>query len=160
MLWENDGSATDVVNAITEITGDGALMDSFRRKLTAEADAKHQALITDFNDIATRVHETERVAENETGLIPDFSIPAILYHQYAAEFRFKAAELGITLEGNGYECWYCPDFIKHYKKKHPEMVHVEAKRAASIIVPGNKYGSVTSPEANRTSFTHGGMIAA
>jgi hypothetical protein len=140
MLWENDGSAADVVNALTEVVGDGAIMDSMRLHLTAQADRKHQTLLDDFDAIATRIHGVERVADDDTGLIPDFSIPLTLYHKYAFEFKLKAAELGIVLEGNGYECWYCPDFIRHYKKKHPEMVHKEAKRAPSIVVTGNKYG--------------------
>lgn len=140
MLWENDGSATDVVNTLTEIVGDGAIMDSMRRKLSAEADGKHQQLLNDFDAIATRIHGVERVAEDDTGLIPDFSIPLVMYHSYAAEFRFKAAQEKIVLEGNGYECWHCPEFVAWFKKKHPELVHKEAKRAPSIIVPGNKYG--------------------
>lgn len=140
MLWENDGSAADVVNALTEIHGDGAIMDSMRRKLTAEADGKHQQLLEDFDAIATRIHGVERVAEDDTGLIPDFSIPLVMYHSYAFEFKLKAAKEGIVLEGNGYECWYCPEFVAWFKKKHPELVHKEAKRAPSIIVPGNKYG--------------------
>lgn len=144
MLWENDGSASDVVNALTEVVGDGAIMDSMRRLLTAQADGKHQQLLNDFDDIATRIHGVERVAEDDTGLIPDFSIPLILYHQYAAEFRFKAAEQKIVLEGNGYECWHCPEFVAWFKKKHPELVHKEAKRAPSIIVPGNKYGGLAA----------------
>lgn len=161
MLWENDGSAADAINAITEELGDGVVMDAMRRHLTATEERKHQSLLDDFNGIAARIHECrERRVEDETGLVPDFSVPAIHYHQYATEFRLRAAEAGITLEGNGYECWQCPDFIAFYKKKHPEMVFKEAARNATIIVPGSKYGSVTSPAANRTSFTHGGLIAA
>lgn len=144
MLWENDGSATDAVNAITEVVGDGAIMDAFRRQFSAQADRKHQTLLDDFDAIATRIHGVERVAEDDTGLIPDFSIPLALYHSYAAEFRFKAAQEKIVLEGNGYECWYCPEFVAWFKKKHPELVHKEAKRAPSIIVPANKYGKVAA----------------
>lgn len=159
-LWEQDGGAADIVNALTDVVGDGTMMDVMRRHLRATADAHETALKNDLEGIATRIHGVERVADDETGLIPDFSVPEILWHQYPAEFRFTAAELGITLEGNGYECWYCPDFVAWFKKKHPELVHREAPRAATIIVPGNKYGGVSTADANRKSFTHGGLIAA
>lgn len=139
MLFENDGSPADIANAFTEIVGDGAVMDAMRRKLASEQDGRRQREIDDFNAIAARVNETERVANNETGLIPDFSVPALLYHTYAADFKMKAIQEGITLEGNGYECWACPEFIAWFKKRHPELVHKEAPRAATIIVPAGKY---------------------
>lgn len=164
MLWENDGSATDVVNVITEEVGDGTIMDAFRRHLTATADSKKADEIALQNAIAARVNECERRAEDETGLIPDFSIPIMHYHGYAFEFKLKAAEMGITLESNGYECWYCPDFTAWYKKKHPEQCFKEAKRAASIIVPATKYSATTGEAqaagAHKSQFTHGGLIAA
>lgn len=159
-LWENSGDAADVINAFADEHGDGTIMDAMRRHFRATADRHETALRNQFDAIAARVHETERVAEDETGMIPDVSIPVLMYHQYAADFRFKAAQEGITLEGNGYECWSCPEFIAWFKKKHPELVHREAARKATIIVPGSKYGGVTSREANRTHFTHGGLIAA
>ena len=159
-LWENDGGAADFINVLTEDIGDGTMMDALRRHFRLTADAHETQLQQDMHGIASRLHNVERRVHEETGLVPDFSVPVLLYHQYAADFKFKAAELGITLESNGYECWHCPDFIKWFKKKHPELVHKEAARNATIIGPGNKYGGVTSKETNRTSFTHGGLIAA
>lgn len=135
MLFENDGGPADIINAFTEIHGDGAVMDAMRRKLEAGLEGRIATERAEFDAIASRVHETERVAHDETGLIPDFSVPVLLYHTYAAEFKLKAAEQGIRMEGNGYECWACPEFIAWFKRKHPELVHVEAKRNAAIIVP-------------------------
>jgi hypothetical protein len=142
MLWENDGSAGDAINAIADEIGDGVVMDAMRKHLRAGGDAHETRLLTDLDAIAERLHGVERVAENETGLIPDVSIPVILYHQYPAEFRMQAARSGIALDSQGYECWSCPEFVTWFKKKHPELVHKEAKRAASIIVPGSKYGGL------------------
>lgn len=154
MLFENDGGAADVVNAFTEIHGDGAVMDAMRSKMAREQEGKMLAERQALAAIAARVNETERRAEEQTGLIPDFSVPAIHYHQYAAEFKFAALERGIVLEGNGYECWACQDFIAFYKRKHPENVFKEAKRNTTIIV--NEGASAPL----KKSFTHGGLIAA
>lgn len=156
-LWENDGGAADFINVLTEDIGDGTMMDALRRHFRLTADAHETQLQQDMHGIASRLHKVERRVHEETGLVPDFSVPVILYHQYAADFRFKAAELGITLESNGYECWSCPDFIRWFKKKHPELVHKEAQRNATIIVPGDKYGAAR-PLA--TTTTTGGLIAA
>ncbi len=154
MLWENDGSASDLINVLTEEIGDGTMMDALRRHLRGTADRHELQLQQDMHDVAARLHGVERRVHEETGLVPDFSVPQILYHQYAAEFKFKAAKEGITLDANGYECWQCPEFIAWFKKKHPELVHKEAPRNATIIVPGKKYGSV------RETANPGGLLAA
>jgi len=140
MLFENDGSPADIINAFTEIHGDGAVMDAMRRKLAADQEGRIATEIREFNAIAARVHETERVAHDETGLIPDFSVPVLLYHTYAAEFKLKAAEQGIRMEGNGYECWDDEDFINWYKRRYPQLCYTEAPRNARIIV--NDFGKL------------------
>lgn len=157
MLFENDGSAADVVNYYTEMFGDGTIMDAMRRKLAHEQEGKLAAEQQEIKQVAARVHDCrERHVHNDTGLVPDFSAPLRHYHGYAAAFKIRCDELGIPLEQNGYECWSDADFIAWYKRRYPELCFKEAQRNARIIV--NE--SVTSPAANQKTFTHGGLIAA
>ena len=146
MLWDNDGSAADVVNYCTEIFGDGTIMDAFRRKLAREQVGKLQAEEAEFQAVAHRVKTTkERRVENATGLQAIGSIPLKLYHGFAAAFKMRAEEQGMTLESNGYECWSDEEFL-NWLRKHPKyscLFYREAPRNARIIV--NDRPMVTTP---------------
>lgn len=160
-LFENDGGAADVLNFYAEIYGDGAVMDAIRAKMTREQDGAQAQLNQDVADTAKRVNECrERRVHNETGLAPDFSVPVRIYHGWAAACKMRCLEEGIVLDNNGYECWSDDWHIARFKRLYPDCVFKEAPRNATIVTPATKYGSVTAPEANRTQFTHGGLIAA
>jgi hypothetical protein len=141
---ESDGSASDALNAFASIYGAGAVMDSFRKRLAASADKRRQAEIDEVASVAAHVHSSEVTGFGETEMRPTQGIPQVHYHKYAADFRMKAAREGIILEGNGYECWECADFLRWYRKKHPELVYVEGKRNATIITPATKYTSLSA----------------
>jgi hypothetical protein len=141
MLWENDGSATDIVTVLVEDVGEGTFMDRYRKKLAAEQDARKADEISLINRLAQSIHASEVVALPETGMIPDVGIPDIHYHQYAWHFRELAAKQGITLPENGYECWGCEDFMRFYRKKHPELCYKAAPRAPVITVAA-KYAPI------------------
>lgn len=135
MLFENDGSAADVVNFYAEMFGDGTIMDAMRRKMTHEQEGKLTAEKREIAETAARVNECkERRVQNDTGLVPDFSAPLRHYHGYAAAFKLRCSELGILLEENGYECWQDPDFIAWYKDRYPQLCFKEAARNARILV--------------------------
>jgi hypothetical protein len=154
MLFENDGSASDVVNYYAELFGDGTIMDAMRRKMAREQEGKLTLEQREIAETAARVNECkERRVQNETGIVPDFSAPLRHYHGYAAAFKLKAEEEGIILDNNGYECWADTDFQAWYRKRYPELCFKEAPRNARIIVN-------ESAGAPRKSFTHGGLIAA
>jgi hypothetical protein len=153
-LWENDGSASDAVNALTEVHGDGAIMDSMRQFLPKVEERRNLALKRDHEDIMERNAGVERVAEEETGLIPAFSIPVIDYHSYAADFRMAAAEQGIELEGNGYECWHDDHFVNWYLAQNPHLRHQEAKRNATVIV------EQAGKDAMKGAVNPGGLVLA
>lgn len=160
-LFENDGSAADVLNFYAEIYGDGAVMDAIRAKMTREQDGEQAQINKDVADTAKRVNECrERRVHDETGLVPDFSVPLRIYHGWAAAVKMKHLELGIVLPQNGYEWTTDTWHIARFKRLYPDCVFKEAPRNATIVTPATKYGSVTSAAANRTSFTHGGMVAA
>lgn len=160
-LFDNDGSSADVLNFYAEIYGDGAVMDAMRSKMSREQDGNRAQLNKEVAETAARVNECrERHVENDTGLAPDFSVPYRIYHGWPAAVKMKCLEEGITLEQEGYECWYDPWHIARFKRLYPDCVFKEAARNATIVTPATKYGSVSAPEANRTQFTHGGLIAA
>jgi hypothetical protein len=156
MLFDNDGSSTDVVNAYTEIFGDGRVMDGLRHKLKLEQVGVQTLEQKEIHAVALKVNECrERKVENETGLVPDFSVPARHYHLYAAAFNLRAKECGMVLDGNGYECWVDDDFVGWYKERYPMLVYKEAARNAMILV--NESPLAGAPY--RTQLTHGGLIA-
>ena len=134
-LFDNDGSPTDVINFYADLFGDGAIMDSFRAKFAAEREGKLTLEQKEVNACIKGVQECPaRRVENATGLAPDFRVTQRQYHGYAAAFKMKAAEQGMTLEGNGYECWQDDDFKNWFKKRHPGQVFREEARNARIIV--------------------------
>lgn len=135
MLFENDGSPTDILNAYAEMFGDGVVMDAMRIKLIAIADQKTGRVKQAIERAAQRVKEYKerRVIEAMGDICPDFEVPRELYDDYATAFKLRAEEQGITLEGNGYECWYDPDFQAWFKTKHPELCYREEKRPTTII---------------------------
>lgn len=135
MLFENDGSASDVINAYAEVFGDGTVMDAMRIKLAQKADQEPGLIQKEIQESAQRVKETKerRVLEAAADMVPDFTVPFRLYHAYAAAFKMRAEENGITLESNGYECWSDPDFQAWFKRRYPELTYREEKRPATII---------------------------
>lgn len=172
MLFENDGGAADMVNFYAEIYGDGAVMDAMRSKMAREQDGQRAQLNQDIAATAARVNECrERRVHDESGIVPDFSVPLRIYHGWAAAVKMKHLELGIVLPENGYEWTTDPWHIARFKKLYPDCVFKEAPRAPTIVVnerplgspliqPATKYGGVASPATNRTQFTHGGLVAA
>jgi hypothetical protein len=135
MLFDNDGSSADVLNAYAELFGDGAVMDSMRGLLLSKAERETELVKRDIQECAERVKATKerRVIEQAADMIPDFTVPTRLYHTYASAFRMRAAEDGIELEGNGYECWYDADFQAWFKRRYPELTYREEKRTATIV---------------------------
>jgi phosphoglycolate phosphatase-like HAD superfamily hydrolase len=134
MLFDNDNTAADVVNAMTEIFGDGAVMDSFRAKLTREQLPKQIAEEKEIARLAAKVSAAREraVLEQAMDMLPDFEIPQHLYHRYATAFRYKAEEVGVFMEGRGYECWHDEDFKAWYRKRWPQLCYHEAQRTVTI----------------------------
>lgn len=138
-LFAMDGSPSDQLNQFADIFGAGVVMDTLRRRLANMAVSRLQQEKAQIEAAAKQANSSEVRAFGDIGMLASEAIPALHYHSYAAEFRMKAAREGIHLEGNGYECWDCPDFLKFYRKQHPELVYKEAKRNACIITPATKY---------------------
>lgn len=135
MIWDNDGSASDVINCYAEMFGDGVVMDALIPKLIQSDEQRALRERREIAEVAARVNEArERRVHAETGLVPDFSVPVRLYHGYAAATRLRCQEQGIELEQNGYEIWQDADFQQWFKRRYPELCFKEAQRNARIIV--------------------------
>lgn len=135
MLFENDGSAADVLNAYAEIYGDGVVMDAMRKKLVPIAEQRSPRIKRAIERAAMRVKEAKerRVIEEMGDLCPDFEVPREIYDDYASAAKLKAEEMGVTLDCNGYGWWTDSGNQAWFRRTFPELCYCEEKRPATII---------------------------
>lgn len=140
MLFETTNGPGDVINAYTELFGDGRVMDAMRKLLTAEEKKQEQRRQREYRRLARKVklYKLRRRFLGDLGVVPECEVPDFDYHAYAGAFEMKAREEGIELPQKGYECWQDDDFIGHYRRKHPELFYDEAPRNTRILV--NEHG--------------------
>lgn len=140
MLFETTNGPADVINAYTELFGDGRVMDAMRRLLTAEEKDQEQRERREIRRLARKVkaYKLRRRIFGDLGVMPECEVPDFHYHRYAGAFEMKAREAGIELPEKGYECWQDADFLAFYQRKHPELFYDEAPRNARILV--NEHG--------------------
>jgi hypothetical protein len=136
MLFENDGSFSDALNYACEMVGDGAVMDAFRAKMSAEWVSKQEEERRAILRLARKVKlwKIRRRILGDHGVTPDFECPACHYHGYAAGAKLLALDRGVPLDCNGYGIWDDDDFVAWYKRKYPELCYEEAPRNARILV--------------------------
>lgn len=140
MLFETTQGPGDVINAYTELFGDGQVMDSMRKLLTAEEKNQEWRERREIKRLAWKVKRTKLRNRflGDLGVVPECEVPDFHYHRYAGAFEMKAREAGIQLENKGYECWQDEDFLAWYQRKYPELFYAEAPRNARILV--NEHG--------------------
>lgn len=140
MLFETTHGPGDVINAYTELFGDGRVMDAMRRLLTAEEKEQEQRERREIRRLAWKVkkHKVRRYFLGDLGVVPECEVPDFHYHRYAGAFEMKARECGLVLPEKGYECWQDTDYLAWYQRKYPELFYDEAPRAARILV--NEHG--------------------
>lgn len=144
MLFETTNGPGDVINAYTELFGDGRVMDAMRKLLTAEEKEQEQRERQEIRRLAWKVkkHKLRRYFLGDLGVVPECEVPDFHYHRYAGAFKMKAEEAGITLPEGGYECWQDADFLAWYQRKYPELFYDEAPRNARILV--NEHGHLAA----------------
>lgn len=140
MLFETTNGPADVINAYTEIFGDGRVMDAMRKLLTAEEKEQEQRERREIARLALKVKrwKERRRIFGDLGVVPECEVPDFHYHRYAGAFELKAREEGIELPEKGYECWQDDDFLAFYRRKYPQLFYSEAPRNARILV--NEHG--------------------
>lgn len=140
MLFETTNGPADVINAYTELFGDGRVMDAMRKLLTAEEKEQEQRERREIRRLAWKVkaYKLRRYIMGDLGVVPECEVPDFHYHRYAGAFEMKAREAGIELPEKGYECWQDEDFLAFYRRKYPELFYDEAPRNARILV--NEHG--------------------
>lgn len=160
MLWDNDGTPGDVINAYTELFGDGAVMDSMRKLLTAEEQGREERERKEIARIAAKVKawKERRHIMGDLDVVPEAKIPDFHYHRYAAAYRLRAQEEGITLPCQGYGCWQDSWHMAWYHRKYPELFYDEAPRNARILV--NEFGKLPAATRLVASLPEAARIAA
>ena len=116
---------------------------ALRQQLHSEADAKRIHMLMSMARIEAAVKRFEHRA-TECGLRPKVEIPTLVYHHWAAKFKMKDLEAGITTT-TGYECWEPGSgFYEWWVARNEEMQYREQKRCAqsSIIVPATRWTPV------------------
>jgi len=139
MIFETTNGPGDVINAYTELFGDGRVMDAMRKLLTAEEKEQEQRERREIKRLGLKVKlsKVRRRFLGDLGVLPECEVPDFHYHRYAGAFEMKAREAGAELPEKGYECWQDSDFLAFYQRKYPELFYDEAPRAARILVNEN-----------------------
>lgn len=117
----------------------------FLKSLQDEKEAARRLMLLEMAKIEETTRRFEHAATKGCGLIPRVEIPQLAYHAWAAKFKQRDMDAGITIT-TGYECWRKGSgFYEWWVKKNQRLQYREAKNCAqtSIIVPATKYTKVT-----------------
>jgi hypothetical protein len=120
-----------------------------RHDVAADLEARRRMMLVQMARIEETVQKFEHAAMKGTGMRPKVEIPQLAYHHWAAKFKMRDMDAGIT-NTTGYECWQeGSGFYEWWVKNNERLRYREAKKCqqSSIIMPATKYTDVRKAAA-------------